>query len=287
MAKIVSIATSNLIAPQYLLRTHADPAADYIIERMTDLEANGQISPISVWRNADGTYTHGDGSCRIFCVNLLAAEGRSVKGLEVGTINCVIEGDYTDALSESVFTQQIRANAHMKATASKEYVAAIELLQGEFNHTPAEVQAILGIAPATYYQWLKALSLPEAVRESVASGEISIKKASELKKLLDRDGGEKAPGVIEAAKTLTNEEFSTWCEENKPAKAKSNAVEGFTPKLIMPSKAKLEALYSTGLARGGEFLEAVKIATGLTDEEVAKQKAAYDQAQEDKKKKAE
>jgi hypothetical protein len=284
MAKIISIAVSNLVAPADLLRVHSDPKADYIVERQKDLAANGQISPISVWDNGDGTFTHGDGSCRIVSVRGLAERGVAVKGLQVGEIKCVVEGMYSSAIAEQIFTQQIRANAHLKATAAKEYVAAIDRLQNKFNHSPAEVQEILGIAPSTYYNWLKVIRLPEDVREKVASGEIGINNAIELSRVVGKPGYEEA---VNKATELTTEEFVAYVEENKPAKGTSKSNDEFVPKITMPTKTLLEALYAKALVKGGEFLTAIQEVTGLTEEAVAEQKATWEadkKVKEEKKK---
>jgi len=285
MAKIISIAVANLRAPADLLRLHNDVKADYIVERQKDLAANGQISPISVWDNGDGTFTHGDGSCRIVSVRGLAEQGVAVKGLQVGEIKCVVEGMYSPAIAESIFTQQIRANAHLKATAAKEYVAAIDRLQNKFNHSPAEVQEILGIAPSTYYNWLKVIRLPEDVREKVAAGEIGINNAIELSRVIGKTGYEEA---IDKASELTTEEFVAYVEENKPVKTTTNKSNTeFVPKITMPTKTLLEALYAKALVKGGDFLAAIQEATGLTDEAVASQKATWEEdkkAKEEKKK---
>ena len=302
--KTLVIGLDKIIAPEYLLRPWTAEDAE-VIERAGDLEANGQLQPISVWSDKEaGVFVRGDGGCRFTATELLAKEGRTIKGLNKNQIYVVVRGDKSDFKSDDDFNaavmgEQIRSNAQATATSAKNYAEAIYKLNVHLKRTTAEISSAIGISEKQVYKWLKTLRLPANVFEMLQEGEITLANASAMAKVYGKLPVELQETLI-AGKDRTATDFNeliTEVTEELKSLNKANPKKKTEPVFIAKRQIKSKAILTSTLDNAIEkaesdpspfnlgFLEALQFVFSVTPLEVADSETDWNTKQENKKKK--
>jgi len=172
MSKYLTVSLDNVLTPTVALRTHED-TAENIVELAKDLEASGLDTPLVVLDNGNGTYELNDGSRRMTAANNLYNAGKSIKGLSVGEVTVRVIGMADEWTEAEKLANQMRLNAQMLETSSKEYfTACIKLAQQGWS--AKDIADRINKSSALVSGWLRALALPTSVKELVLNQEIAL-----------------------------------------------------------------------------------------------------------------
>ncbi len=307
MSNFSSINLNNLSAPHYILREH-QVTDENVVALANDLANNGIVNPISVWEDSTGDYAeqagmfvHGDGRQRITAIKLLASEDRAVKGYEVGEIPVIQRGDlYEISTNISEITrfltlEQMRANAHIKATNNKNYIEACAELS-RMGLSNNQIAQELNVSSSTISKWSKTLSLSDEARSAISSGEITLANAqvmSEHKKHFKRNGEEGK--LEEKAKTLNADELEEYCvtykSENRSETNSAAKPKQFTPKVVLMAKGDIEIYLKTTednfrtdpSVENEVAMSTIKKILGLDEKSIEEQRISWEAAQEKRK----
>lgn len=273
---------ADIEAPFPLHRNHS-VEDESVIERAESMATSGQFSPINVYPTADGTgYFHGDGRGRYTSVELLASQGRAVKGLAVGEIR-VIVNDYTPKPDE-LLLMQIEANVQTKSESAKDLGNSILTLSEEYGHKVGEIAARLNVSKSKVSKWCQISKLPEEIQAKVEDGTIGLNVAQVAIKYKDIDD---EPSFYEKAETLNSVEFAEWAkgirEDRKPPVEEKE--DGFVPRpklvSIVDAKNYLDEAQAELESNPSELNEgrviALKLVLGLDPKSVQEQELAYQQ----------
>lgn len=248
-------------------------------DKKDQLRAQGQLAPVTVLDNNDGTYTLVDGLGRMVGATLVYASGESIPGLEDGFLNAIVIGNRNDFSDNDIIKLQLGANFH-EQTGAKEAVEAMVRLASD-GMSLTEIGEELGCSASTVSMWLKTVRLPDTTRELLAKGEITLSNALVLQGLHKKLDEETYASVVNSAKSLQKSDLEKLVKaEVKKVSSLDQPDPVFTPVPKFVGVEKLTQMYSDALAAGSRDARVLAALLSLDEEGIAAQKAIFDEAAE-------
>jgi DNA-directed RNA polymerase specialized sigma subunit len=192
---------------------------------------------------------------------------------------------------EEISVRQMSANLQQKATASREYLNMIYSLGSE-GKTRREIAELIGISESRVGQLFKTIRLPEDVKEKAEKAEITTGHFIALAELKGKLGDEDAEWDewLKKAKEISVAEFAIEVSDRASEIAEARrsnrkqAPQEFTPKMKLKKRAELEALYvdaeqkfsKDATPENEACLNLMKFIFSISEEEVAKQRQAFE-----------
>jgi len=272
------IAVSSIKDPIDLLTKNLD--AKIVEELAKDISVNGQIVPILVYDNNDGTYTRSDGGHRI---GALVALGET-------EALCVVRGFLSDISAEKMLVEQITANSQRRNTNRKDFVEAISTLNKKFGYTVPQIVEKLGVSQAKVYSWLDTLQLPTVARDALDEGNISLAHAGVIRKAQKELGDDRASTLLDEMLTASDKtatDFDTQVKaEIKALNAEQEpAPQGFQAKAVLLPKEVIVAMMNNAPV-GSERHATLAEVLSLDEKTVEAARTEWEQKEATKAKKA-